>query len=511
MWRQGVAASVAAVVAVAGVVAVRGALGDTPPKNTEVVPAPHDARESRGTSNDHHDHHYPPRPRGSVLDSLIELHLEENEDKDKDEATRPPRAPSDPSGMEVDILKEVRPAIHTILRNLQEGDEALETPEGTPEPTRDPHSPEPSLAGAHRPSMVGFLDGLGMNSWGHFRDVTKGYLNLLQQEYETQGLKTRLPLNLLRSLLQAGDQVHLLKSFGEKLNPDLLGFLQEGIGPLLGPVAEAGRATGVTAAVGDAVTRVARTALQHFIDHVLWVTRKDVTRKDLQDFRDELQLRIPLAAEGLDILLSGNLTAEGPRSYGGYTLGGGSYGEYGSPERYGSQGGHSGYGGGSYGYSGEGYGMYLDPYLVLASIGAAALLAYIGFKVIVAKTMKRRRRSDDQLDDSDLPRGLVDTSGYDFKGSLGFAEELDDLAEALNGLWLERQRHDDPRCVSCWVTRFAAHHDSARPPLVPLVVSLLAHLLGAPRSGQLMDQATLQVLEGRHVTCPHPPNTCDLH
>ncbi|XP_045119683.1 uncharacterized protein LOC123509456 [Portunus trituberculatus] len=499
-----------AVAGVVGVVAVGGALGDTP-KNTEVVPPPHDLRESRGTLN---QHHYPAHPRGSVLESLIALHLEEDEGVDIAEATPPtsitgtPRIPPDPD-TGVDILKEVRPALQTILRNLQGGSDDLGAPEGT-KLTQGPGSPEASLVGGQRPSMLGVLDGFGLNSWGYFRDVAQGYLSLLQQEYEAQDSETQLPLNLLRSLLQAGDQVNLLKSFGEKLNPDLLGFLQGGIGPLLSPVVEAGRAAGVTPAVGDAVTRVARTALHHFIDHVLWVTRKDVTAKDLQDFRDDLKLRIPLVAEGLDILLARNIT-EGPRAYGGYPLGGVSYGEYGSPDGYGAYGGHAGYGGGSYGYGGHGYGLYLDPYLVLASIGAAALLAYLGFKVILAKTTAMRRlRRDDQLDESDLPRGLVDTPEYDLKGSLRFTEELDDLAGALNGLWVERQRHDDPACVSCWMTTFAARHDSARPPLVPIVVSLLAHLLGAPRSGQLMDQATLQVLEGRPVTCPRVPDTCDL-
>lgn len=419
----------------------------------------------------------------------------------------------------LEVLKEVKPALHSLLKQLQEDETTVDLSNTEFTPPKDPQ----------RSPLLNFLDGLRTNAWGHLRDMTEGYLSLLDAEYAAQGLKDRLPLGLIRSVLQAGDAANLLRVFKGKLDPGLLEFLKDrvstmvpslsvagrnvtsigvvfrgkyvsqlmgilkekvgpvlfsltqdgrsitslgsifgvnpevmeflrvGLEPLLFSLTDAGRdITSLGDSLRTSVTRMARAAVHHFIDHVLWVTQHTVTRDELLRYRDDLRLKVPLAAAGLDILL-GNSTTPEARSHGGY--GGGGYGGYGSYDGYG-YGGHGG------------YGVYLDPYLLLAGIGAAALLGFLAYRVFIASTtpMRRRRRRDDHLDDTDLPEPHDD---YYFRGdfgrSLGIADDLDDLAEALNALW--RQRDDDPRCVSCWVTRYATRsRSSPRPPLAPLLV-----------------------------------------
>ena len=430
---------------VIGVLAVQGTHGDPSPTNSKVVLRFHDAHKSRGSLEGHNDPSLLPRPiQGSVLDSLFELH-HQDVDEDEDEDTRRPD-PSSNMEVDADILEEVRPALHTILTNLQDD---LAIPEITPTVTSNPN----------KPSLFKYLDGLRSDPWSHLRDMANGYLNLLEGQYEAQGLKEQLPLGLIRSVLQAGDQANLIKTFGEKLNPEVLVFLKERLKPLLQPLTEAERGT---AGMGwEAARRVARVTFHHFIDHVLWVMRNHVTREELVQYRDDLRLKVPLAATGLDLLLRNFTSEEQGRSHGGYGGGGSPYGEYGSYDGYGDQG---GYGGSSHGYGGSsnGYGVYLDPYLVLASLGAAALLAYLAFKVITDSTTTvktRRRRRNDQLDDTDIPganHAFSTSFTHGVEESSGLTQELDDLAEVVNGLW--RERKDDPSCMSCRMTHYAHHH-----------------------------------------------------
>ncbi|XP_050692711.1 uncharacterized protein LOC126983704 [Eriocheir sinensis] len=579
--------------------------------HAEVIPQPR-LHDTEGGQSEKNDPSFNPsrHSKRSVLDSLLELGLRHEDEQTEDEDGEEDHAPKnkdkggkdeishnekndekEKNGIEnkdeigepfpedaeaisiiedgLGVLKEVRPALHTLLTQLQgdEGTADLSNTNSTPAKDRQ------------KPPLVDFLDGLRTNAWEHFRDMTEGYLSLLDAEYAAQGLQDRLPLSLIRSVLQAGDTANLLRVFSGKLDPSLLeflkervrpmmssvsvagrnvtsiavdfegnyvsqlmgflkekvgpvlfsltedgrsitslgsifglnpkvmGFLKEGLEPLLFSLTEAGREI---SSLGDtlriSVIRMARAAVHHFIEHVLWVTQHTVTKDELLKYRDDLRLKVPLAAAGLDILLGNSSTTPEARSHGGY--GGGGYGGYGSYDGYG-YGGHGG------------YGVYLDPYLLLAGIGAAALLAYLAYRVFIATTTMAgagRRRRDDHLDNTDLPEALKGVewtlnNDYYFRGdfgrSLGITDDLDDLAEALNALW--RQRQDDPRCVSCWVTRYAARsQSSSRPPLAPLLVSVMAHLIGAPRSGQLMDEVTVQALEGRPVTCPRQAYTCDL-
>ncbi|CAL4063460.1 unnamed protein product, partial [Meganyctiphanes norvegica] len=279
-------------------------------------------------------------------------------------------------------------------------------------------------------SLMKYLDTIRDDAWGQFKSLALSYTNWLEDEYKLQDLPDQLPLDLIKKVLNLGDRVNFLHVVGKRIDPGMASFLADQLQPLfnriqhLGPSGLTG--TSVSSTVGNIVNDAAMKALRQFSDHVIHVAGRFVTQQELDKFQQDLGKTSPIAAKGLDILLHGPQN-EGrafggrvfssrqgrqrnlDRGYGDYDYGG--YGGYGAADdSYGHGGGGGGYHDSGYDTGGYGggmsyqHGVYLDPYLILGGIGAAALLAFLAYRLIV--TTARRKRSIDDLtfmDLSDVP------------------------------------------------------------------------------------------------------------
>ncbi|XP_042232340.1 uncharacterized protein LOC121873095 [Homarus americanus] len=381
--------------------------------------------------------------------------------------------------------------------------------------------------------LLQFLDGLRMDAWAQLKTMALTYIELLDQEYKTQKVTQKLPLDLIKKVLELGDRVNFLHIVGKKVDPGLVEFLVSHLRPIW---SQFERFTTRNNPEGsgsptfrDIVRGAALKTLHQFVGHVLRVTGNYFTSDELDNYKNELVSIVPIAAEGLDLIMNGVSKSPGyveGRSmvqrqgygYGGYSQGYGGYGGDGEIS-YGGYGAHD-----DYGTSGYGYGVYLDPYLVLGSIGAAALLCFLAYKVIMTKstTMTLRRRSNEEylsfLDSSDVPEvvhsiySMLEGANDKYRSRRSLSSHLDftdDLAQSLNSLWWEHEHHYG--CVRCLLFNYTVernHTEDNR--LQRLTVAGMAHLLGADRSGQLVDEVTNLTLEGRPVICEQVSNTCNL-
>ncbi|XP_045120836.1 uncharacterized protein LOC123510097 [Portunus trituberculatus] len=399
-----------------------------------------------------------------------------------------------------------------------------------------PREGDPPHAHGDDPLLLQYLDAVRGDAWAQFKSLAVGYSSWLEHEYSLQHLTAALPLDLVKKVLDLGDRVNFLRVVGRRVDPGLAAFLADKMQPLFDHFSQlaAGRMVGgsLANAVGGVVRDAAWKTLRQFVDHVLSVAGGVVTREEIEHFREDLAKTSPLAARGLQMLLDGpppeegvgeeeeeeaegrSISRNGYRDYhdGGY----GGHGAY--DDSYGT------YGGVSQGYSSGGYaaGVHMDPYLILAGLGAAVLLAYLAYRVLVTTEAGGDGRS--LLDDlalrdlSDTPvvlhslHSLLDDAErkYDTKRSAP-RDDMDDFTDALNDLWYQHQAADG--CVRCALFDAMldyAHVGSASTSVPALAVSWLAHLLGAERSGQLVDQVVGQVVEGQPVTCRRHQHTCDL-
>lgn len=325
-------------------------------------------------------------------------------------------------------------------------------------------------------SLTQYLDVLRENAWGQFKGLALSYMNWMEEEYKTQPLMEKMPLDFIKKVLDLGDRVNFLHVMGKKVDPGLAKFLADQLQPLFSHFERltAGKLVGgkLSSAVGGIVRDAAWKSMHQFVNHVLKVADNFVTKEELEHFKNDLAKASPLAAQGLDLILNGPpqapATPEG-RSFssrsgyrdGGY--GGVGYGGYGAyDESYGS------YGGG-HGYSSGGYaaGLLLDPYLILAGLGAAVLLAYLAYRVIVTTEGGERRSFNDLtfMDLSDVP-GVVHSlysmledadDKYRKKRSMSeLQDDDDDLIQAVNSLWWEHE--DQVGCVRCSLFHYALDH-----------------------------------------------------
>lgn len=340
-----------------------------------------------------------------------------------------------------------------------------------------------------RIAVLQYLDGIRKDAWAQFRSMALGYIEFLEQEYEDQKLTDRLRLDLIKKILDLGDKANFLHVAGKKMDPELAEYLLGQLQPLFSQFDHMNGSSILSESVSSIINGFVRDSawesLHHFVSHVLRVAEIYVSREELEEYMTELASSIPIAAKGLDLIMNGPPKSSGSvggRSlgnwlgYGDYNsgYGGGGYDDsYGAYSSYNREG-YGGYGahGDSYGTSSYSYGIYLDPYLVLAGIGAAALLSFLAHKVfMITKPPKKRRRSDAGLaltDLSDMPgvvssiHSMLEAAGdkYESKRSLpAQLDDLDDLIQGLNSLW--REHKSDSGCLRCSVFTFTANHAHA--------------------------------------------------
>ncbi|XP_069953592.1 uncharacterized protein [Cherax quadricarinatus] len=386
--------------------------------------------------------------------------------------------------------------------------------------------------------LLEYLDGIRGGAWAQFKSMALGYSNWLTHEYEVQHLTEKLPLDLIKKILDLGDRVNFLHVVGKRVDPGLAGYIADQLQPLFDhfEALTAGRMLGgsVADAIGGIIRDAAWKAIRQFVRHVLRVAGNVVTRDELETFKESLAKTSPLAARGLDLILNGPFSPRDAvgrsmrnRMGGfsdqndGFSRDGATYGSIGSYDESFSSYGVPSYGStaGTYPIMGYTSKIHLDPYLILGGLGAAVLLAFLAYRVLV--TTKGGERSNDALtfmDLSDMP-GVVHSiysmlEGADDKyrarrSSHSSLDDSDDLAYGLNSLWREHQ--NDSGCVKCSLFSYTIEHTNTGHDLLQgIAVAGVAHLLGTERSGQLMDEVTSLILEGTPVTCEREVNTCVL-
>ena len=323
-----------------------------------------------------------------------------------------------------------------------------------------PREGESPAAHGNETLLQQYLDAVRGDAWAQFKSLAVGYSSWLEHEYNLNHITEKLPLDLVKKVLDLGDRVNFLRVVGRRVDPGLAGFLADKLQPLFDHFskATAGRMVGGSLAntVGDMVRGAAWKTLRQFVDHVLSVAGGAVTREEINHFREDLAKTSPLAASGLQMLL------DGPPEEEGRSLSRQGYREY--HDGYGGHGAYDDSYGTSYGvmqsYSSGGYaaGVHMDPYLILAGLGAAVLLAYLAYRVLVTTEAEEGGRNI--LDDlslmelSDTPtvvhslHSLLDDAHhkYDVKRSTR-RDDMDDFTDALNTLWHEYQQEDG--CVRC--------------------------------------------------------------
>ncbi|KAK3872969.1 hypothetical protein Pcinc_021992 [Petrolisthes cinctipes] len=452
--------------------------------------------------------------RSSVLGSLFELGINEVEESEPG---------VEQTAAQLKPAADHKAAMSSLTKLLRE----LGNMTVLPLVTQEGHQSLANFTG-NNSSLSHYLDAVRGNAWGQFKGLALSYTNWMEKEYKMQPLTEKLPLDFIKKVLDLGDRVNFLHVVGKKVDPGLAKFLADQLQPLFShfETLTAGKLVGgrLSSAVGGIVRDAAWKSMHQFVNHVLKVADNFVTKEELEHFKKDLAKTSPLAAQGLDLILNG--PPEAPPTPGGRSLyarsgyrdggHGGGYGGYGAyDESYGSY--------GTQGYSSGGYaaGLLLDPYLILAGLGAAVLLAYLAYRVIVTTEAAAARSYNDLtfMDLSDIP-GVVHSlysmledaeDKYREKRSVsGAQDDADDLIQAVNSLWYEHE--DEIGCVRCSLFQYANDHvfTSMRTGH-NIALAGLAQILGSPGSGQLFDQVAGRVLEGQAVSCHRRDNTCDLH
>ncbi|KAK7081564.1 hypothetical protein SK128_007466 [Halocaridina rubra] len=384
----------------------------------------------------------------------------------------------------------------------------------------------------NRSPVLWYLDTIRGDVWAQFKALVLGYSNWLEEEYQIQDISEKLPIGLIKKLLDMGDRVNFLHVIGKRVDKGLAKHLADKLQPLFDQFEHLnpGRSFGhdLSSAIQNLIRDTAWNTMHQFVDHVLSVAERFVSRKDIEEFQIELAQSSPLVAKGLEFVLNGpSKDPSDAREEGRYMSSRRDYIDYDDGYGYNDRGGYDhdvgGYGGhgghdDGYGVSNQGYksGAHLDPYLILGGLGAAALLAYLAFKVIATTAGARRRRSDDLtfMELSDMPNIVYSfyniLEGADEKYNSNLPIQLDDtedLVRGLNTLWFEHQKENG--CVRCSLFTFVRDHFSLGHNVADnLLVASVAHLVGAENSGQLVDEVTRALVEGQQVNCVSRNYTC---
>lgn len=396
----------------------------------------------------------------SVLGSLFELGLSDIEEQEPIQKKKQKEEEDSPLN---EILQEIK---HMPFLPLVEMNDTLaenELGEGNP--------------------LLGYLDSIRGDAWAQFKSMAVSYTNWLEDEYKIQDLTDQLPLDLIKKVLDLGDRVNFLHVVGKRVDPGLAKYVADQLQPVFSRFDSlgAGRVLNgrVSSLVGGIVRDAAWKTMHQFVGHVLKVAERVVSKEDIVAFQEDLAKNSPIVAKGLQFIMSDQpLMAPGAT---GRSMSNRGYRDY-YDDGYGYEGHVSSHGGGGYGgygayddsygssmHGGYGYGVYLDPYLILGGIGAAALLAFLAYRLIVT-TARRRRRSDDLtlMDLSDMPNivysfyNMLEAAESKYGGAEGGSDDLprlddsDDLAEGLNSLW--REFADGEGCVRCSLFDFVRSH-----------------------------------------------------
>lgn len=280
-------------------------------------------------------------------------------------------------------------------------------------------------------------------------------------------------LENLKLFLDIGDKMYYAQSFVDKLDPSLIDFLYDHIRAQVIYLTNILKYFGLSSNGIDDWNNVERLFASKIgktlITKAQNVMKDHLSLNDLKKYYTLLQENNPMAAQALDFVLN-LFPGESHGEMGRYFYREEVHDSYERVDTKGDRhddhyGGHGSYDSG-YGHSGGGYGHetshqqsyhQIDPYLLLAGLGAATLLSYIAYLVLTTMAAggggKKKRSLDfpGNQDLSDLPEVLYSINNMIETAEEKFGEEeedsMDDLSSSLNSLWNTRQEEGCVRCA----------------------------------------------------------------
>ena len=294
-------------------------------------------------------------------------------------------------------------------------------------------------------------------------------------QFTTESEDQILPISGIKKFLEMGDKIHFIYALSNKLDPKFSKYLTDQLSPLFNKLNFFENGSYLTNTTDSAwmnmIKNLASKSVGFMVTKIQNAVKNYLSEEDLLQYKKTLDNFNPIAASGLNFLLniednSENQTLRLSRMYDSYERQrsdrgdhfGGYSGSYDSGDSYGSDtyGHDTGYSSGSYhttSYhsSSPSYG-HIDPYLLLAGLGAATLLAYVAYRILVttvAPVMGGGRRKRDILGNnelSDIPDFVYTIYDLIEKADNKYGDhEEDDFASNLNSLWQESV----DGCVRC--------------------------------------------------------------
>lgn len=335
---------------------------------------------------------------------------------------------------------------------------------------------------------LNYLDSVREDVWKHFKTLLVSYIDKIDSDssdgYE---MKNSLPVKMLLKILDFGDKANIIHLLGKKIDPNVASFLIKKFKDYLPDFVNLKHlsendVSAIIPPLRKMINKFSWMSLRHIIDKLIIKVNNTYTEGELDDYIKSLEKTNEVAAKGLKFVLNlpsnipvydeagmGRSLDQGRNFRGIKKLRKSDYNDGYHDDRdigYDDLGSHSG---GSHG----GYhqiGGTIDPYLILAGIGTAALLAFVALRILNTTTSSSRRRQNEALgfsgnsespspDEISLFRRERSVDQFDElservinsieDGHLRFEdiiEEAEDMIETMNFVW--KSKHSDI-CSKC--------------------------------------------------------------
>ena len=356
----------------------------------------------------------PTKEKNSVLDSLFELNINEIEQEKKNHKT-----------VNKDFkVGENIDQITSFFLSMNNGKES--------------NSLENSNV------LMEYLNNIRADAWSEFKKMVMQYTNYLDKDPQKLSAQEQISVSLITKVLDLGDRVNFVHLFGKKVDPQLIEYILNHVQPVLDKIPYFNQIKSLfenggafNSPISGILQSAALETLQQFAQYILQSAQPAVTEAEIMNYYSNLKISNPIAASGLKLILKLKDNDE-PNTREGRLFSLPFFGNGNSPPAARKS---------SPSYSN----LKIDPYLLLAGIGAAALLTFVAYRIIVT-TMRRKKRDIDLgfIYGSDSPEivsyiwNMIDEGNdkYDYYSS------SENLVNNINNQWKEFKNRKSG-CVKC--------------------------------------------------------------
>ena len=298
-----------------------------------------------------------------------------------------------------------------------------------------------------------YLYDIRSSAWGEFKKIIVQSAGLIDEKNHLSE-NDKVSLDIISNVLDLGDRVNLVHLFGKKIEPELLNYLFDNLEPYISNVPYIknvlylfkGNNT-MMFPVSELMQSAALKTLQQFAQQIVKSAKPHVTDSEILQYYHTLKKSNPVVASGLKLILQLKDNDE-------YFNRGGQSKEIQKVSVKQKNGKRNRRNSARQFGNGLNTQIQINPYLILAGIGAAALMTFLAYRVIVTTKSGRAFNKRDldlgMMDQTDSP-GLI-SSIYNFIENAHEKydptyETSDDLAYNLNNLWHEYLNSDG--CLRC--------------------------------------------------------------